>query len=76
MLEPKPSGMLPAQMLMSAESQVCAGTELSAQTFQAALSAAASWDIKSKMETSPSTHAGTTPPVKVRPPDGRLTRTT
>lgn len=68
--------MLPVQMLMSAESQICVETELSAQTFQAALSAAASWDIEPKMEKSPSTHAGKTPPVKVTPTDGRLTRTT
>lgn len=68
--------MRPLQMLMSAESQVCAEMELSVQTFQVALSAAASWDIKSKMEKSPSTHAGKRPPVKVTPTDGRLTRTT
>lgn len=60
---------------MSAGSQVCAETELSAQTFRVALSAAASWDMKSKMEKNPSTHAETKPPVKVKQTDGGLAGT-
>lgn len=63
-------------MWMSAESQVSAGTELSAQTFLAALNAAASWDIESKVEKSPSTQAEIKPPVKVKPTDGSLARAT
>lgn len=55
---------------MSAGSQVCVETELSAQTFLVVLSAAASWDIKSEMEKNPSIHAETEPPVQVKQTDG------
>lgn len=61
---------------MSAAWRVCVETELGAQTFLGALSAAACWDIESETERSPSTRAETGRPVEVRPTERRLAGTT